>query len=39
MVSDENYSIACYGWSDENPVHFLTSADGTAANEVARRVG
>jgi hypothetical protein len=41
MVSDENYGIACYGWIDgnRNTVHFLTSADGMATNEVSRRVG
>jgi hypothetical protein len=39
MVSDEKYGIACYGWIDGNPVHFLTTADGTSTNEVTRRVG
>jgi hypothetical protein len=39
MVSDENYGIACYGWIDGKPVNFLTSADGTATNEISRRVG
>jgi len=39
MVSDEKHGIACYGWVDGNPVHFLTSADGTVTNEVSRRIG
>ena len=39
MVSDEKHDIACYGWLDGNPVHFLTSADGTVTNEVSRRIG
>jgi hypothetical protein len=36
---DANYGIACYGWIDGNPVHFLTSADGITMNEVTRRIG
>jgi hypothetical protein len=39
MVLDANYGIACYGWIDGNPVHFLTSADGMTTNEVTRRIG
>jgi hypothetical protein len=39
MVSDAKYGIACYGWCDGCPVHFLTSADGTSTNEVTRRIG
>jgi hypothetical protein len=39
MVSDGYYGIACYGWIDGNPVHFLTSTDGTTTNEVTRRIG
>ena len=39
MVSDKKYGIACYGWIDGNPVHFLTSADRSTTNEVSRRVG
>jgi hypothetical protein len=39
MVSHANYGIACYGWIDGNPVHFLTSADGTTTSEVTRRIG
>jgi hypothetical protein len=39
MVSDKKHGIACYGWIDGNPVHFLTTADGTVANEVTRRIG
>ena len=39
MVLDIDHGIACYGWIDGNPVHFLTSADGTVTNEVSRRVG
>lgn len=39
MVSDAQYGISCYGWVDGNPVHFLTTADGTVLNEVTRTVG
>jgi hypothetical protein len=39
MVSDEKHGIACHGWIDGDPVHFLTSADGTPTNEVTRRIG
>jgi hypothetical protein len=39
MVSDVNYGIACYGWIDGNPVHFVTTADGTVVNEVTRKIG
>ena len=38
MVDTKNH-LAAYGWVDGNPVHFLTSADGTGSTEVKRRVG
>jgi hypothetical protein len=38
MVDVRNH-LAAYGWVDGNPVHFLTSADGTATTMVNRRIG
>ena len=38
MVDSTNH-LAAYGWVDGNPVHFLTSADGTGSTNVKRRVG
>ena len=38
MVDIRN-EIAAYGWVDGNPVHFLTTADGTATSTVSRRIG
>ena len=38
MVDAKNH-IAAYGWIDGNPVHFLTTADGTTTTEVKRRIG
>ena len=38
MVDIRN-GIAAYGWVDGNPVHFITSADGTATSTVSRRIG
>jgi len=31
--------IAAFGWLDGNPVHFLTTADGSGMTKVTRRVG
>jgi hypothetical protein len=36
---DKDHRIAAYGWVDGNPVHFLTTADGTSTSTVQRRVG
>ena len=36
---DHHNQLAAYGWVDGNPVHFLTSADGTATSTVNRRIG
>ena len=38
-VVDVRNHLAAYGWVDGNPVHFITSADGTATTEVRRRIG
>ena len=38
-VIDTTNHIAAYGWIDGNPVHFITTADGTTTTEVKRRVG
>ena len=38
MIDTRN-ELAAYGWVDGNPVHFLTSADGTATSTVNRRIG
>ena len=38
MVDSKNH-LAAFGWVDGNPVHFLTSADGTATTFVKRRIG
>ena len=37
-VVDIKNHLAAYGWVDGNPVHFLTSADGTATTDVKRRI-
>jgi hypothetical protein len=36
---DIHHGIAAMGWTDGNPVHFLTTADGVKVAEVKRRVG
>ena len=36
---DTHHGIAAMGWTDGNPVHFLTTADGVKVSEVKRRVG
>ena len=38
-MMDFKNQIVAYGWVDGNPVHFLTSADGTGTSSVTRRVG
>jgi hypothetical protein len=35
---DVKHGISCYGWVDGNPVHFLTTADGSEVVTVQRRV-
>ena len=35
---DIKHGITCYGWVDGNPVHFLTTADGSEVVTVLRRV-
>jgi hypothetical protein len=35
---DVKHGITCYGWVDGNPVHFLTTADGSEVVTVQRRV-
>ena len=39
IVSNKQNGIVAMGWVDGNPVHFLTTADGTEASTVKRRVG
>ena len=36
---DTHHGIAAMGWTDGNPVHFLTTADGVKVSEVKRHVG
>ena len=38
-VVDVRNNLVAYGWVDGNPVHFLTSADGSNTSEVTRRIG
>ena len=38
-VVDVRNNLVAYGWVDGNPVHFLTSADGSKTTEVKRRIG
>ena len=38
-VIDTTNHIAAYGLIDGNPVHFMTTADGTTTTEVKRRIG
>ena len=37
MVEKKN--IAAFGWLDGNPVHFITTADGSGMTTVTRRIG
>ena len=39
VVTNAASGIVAMGWVDGNPVHFLTSADGTELSTVNRRVG
>ena len=39
VATNAKFSLTALGWVDGNPVHFLTSADGTEATSVRRRVG
>ena len=39
IMVDATNGLAAFGWVDENPVHFLTSADGTKTSNVTRRFG
>ena len=36
---DKRKGMAAFGWLDGNPVHFITTADGSGVSEVRRRVG
>ena len=39
VVTDVRTGMVAMGWVDGNPVHFLTTADGTEVTTVKRRVG
>ena len=39
MATCEKEGLVAIGWVDGNPVHFLTSADGTDESSTVRRVG
>jgi hypothetical protein len=39
VMIEKSKRIAAFGWLDGNPVHFISTADGTAVSSVKRRVG
>ena len=38
-ASEKQYQMAAFGWLDGNPVHLLSTADGTITSDVVRRIG
>ena len=38
VAVEENVGMTAFGWIDGNPVHMLTTADGTSMSKVTRRV-
>ena len=37
LATNKKYNLSCYAWNDKNPVHVLSSADGTDINMTQRR--
>eukprot|EP00957_Ditylum_brightwellii_P011062 838678-Ditylum_brightwellii.AAC.1 len=38
VACNKEYGIATYAWLDGNPVHFMTTADGTGVTHVSHQV-
>eukprot|EP00957_Ditylum_brightwellii_P204703 15340463-Ditylum_brightwellii.AAC.1 len=38
VACNKNYGIATYGWLDGNPVHLMTTADGSGVTHVSCQV-
>ncbi|CAJ1939354.1 unnamed protein product [Cylindrotheca closterium] len=39
IATNQKHSLVAFGWTDGNPVHFITSADGNEMGSVKRLVG
>ena len=39
VATCQKYGLSCYGWLDGNPVHLMTTADGTGTSSVFRQIG
>ena len=37
LATNEEHNLSCYAWNDKNPVHILSSADGTDVQTTQRR--
>ena len=37
LATNEEHNLSCYAWNDKNPVHILSSADGTDVETTRRR--
>ena len=38
LATNSKYNLSCYAWNDKNPVHVLSSADGTEVETTKRRI-
>ena len=38
LATNSEYNLSCYAWNDKNPVHVLSSADGTEVETTMRRI-
>ena len=38
LATNSKYNLSCYAWNDKNPVHVLSSADGTEVDTTKRRI-
>ena len=38
QATNAEHNLSCYAWNDKNPVHILSSADGTEVDKTQRRI-